>query len=214
MANIVPKVVFGIFLLTLSSANVDFLDRELRWSTYNTKETFSISKRIELEEKKEFAAIALNPKHKTFIIHIASLSSTPLNIYPSRRPQISGLIVEETSIKVFNKYIDFADMFFSDLASKLLKHTEINDNAIELVDNQQLPYKPIYSLEPVELEILKAYIETNLANEFIRLLSYLRVLPSYLTKNQTDFSSYALTIEASITSQSRTSICCHWLGSH
>ena len=37
-----------------------------------------------------------------------------------------------------------------------------------LVDSQQPPYGPIYSLGPIELEILKAYIETNLANGFMR----------------------------------------------
>lgn len=47
--------------------------------------------------------------------------------------------------------------------------TWINNHAIKLVDGQQLPYGPIYSLEPLELETLKAYIETNLANEFIKL---------------------------------------------
>ena len=44
----------------------------------------------------------------------------------------------------------------------------INNYAIELVDDRQPPYGPIYSLGPVELEILKAYIENNLANGFIK----------------------------------------------
>ena len=30
VANVSPEVVFGMFFLTFSSANVDFLDRELR----------------------------------------------------------------------------------------------------------------------------------------------------------------------------------------
>ena len=54
------------------------------------------------------------------------------------------------------------------MASKLPEHTGINDHAIELVEGQQPPYGPIYSPGPVELETLKAYIETNLANGFIR----------------------------------------------
>ncbi len=44
----------------------------------------------------------------------------------------------------------------------------INNHSNELVDDQQPPYGPIYSLGPVELETLKAYIENNLANSFIR----------------------------------------------
>ena len=45
----------------------------------------------------------------------------------------------------------------------------MNKHAIELEEGKQLPFGPIYSLRPVELETLKTYIETNLANGFIRL---------------------------------------------
>ena len=61
------------------------------------------------------------------------------------------------------------DVFSPDLASELFKHNGINNYAIELVDSQQPPYEPIYSLRPVELETLKTYIETNLVNWFIKL---------------------------------------------
>ena len=112
--------------------------------------------------------MTLDDNFKTFIIPVASLSSTPLDIHPSRRPQISGLIAEEAFTKVSDKYANFADVFSPDLAAKLPEHTGINDHAIKLVNGQQPPYGPIYSLRPVELEILNAYIETNLANGFIR----------------------------------------------
>ena len=112
---------------------------------------------------------------ETFIVYVASLSSTALlsfslfelDVHSFRRPQIFGWIAEEAPTKVPAEYSDFADMFFLDLASKLPEHTEINNHTIELVDGQQPLYGPIYSLEPVELETLKAYIETNLANGFI-----------------------------------------------
>ena len=126
--------------------------------------------------KEEFIAAALNPEHETYVVHVASLSSTPLasfestplDVHPSRRPQISGLIAEEAPTKVPAEYSYFVDVFSPDLAFKLPEHTGINDHAIELVEGQQSPYEPIYSLGPVELETLKAYIETNLANKFIR----------------------------------------------
>ena len=72
-------------------------------------------------------------------------------------------------MKVLDKYINFADLFSLDLASKLIEHTGINDHTIKLVDDQQPPFKPIYSLGLVESETLKAYIKTNLANRFIKL---------------------------------------------
>ena len=55
-------------------------------------------------------------------------------VHPSRRPQRTSLIAEETPIKVPVKYADFADVFSPDLASELPKHTGINNYAIKLVD--------------------------------------------------------------------------------
>ena len=125
-------------------------------------------------DKKEFVAIALDPKYETFVIYVVSLSfitspsSSLLNVDLFRRPQVVGLIVEEALTKVLAKYSDFMDEFFLDLESKLPKHIKINNYAIELVNGQQPSYEPIHSLGLMELETLKAYIETNLANRFIR----------------------------------------------
>ncbi len=89
-------------------------------------------------------------------------------MHPLRRSQIVHLKANKAPTKVPSKYADFADIFLSKLTTKLLKHTEINDHAIKLVDDQQPLYSPIYSLGPVELETLKVYIENNLVNGFIR----------------------------------------------
>ena len=163
VANGSLEVVFEMPFVTLSGADVDFSGRELRCRTYTTEEALPTTRRVKLVGRKEFAAVALDPEHETYVVHVASL-----DVHPSRRPQISGLIVEEAPTKVSAEYSDFADVFSPDLASELPEHTGINDHAIELVEGQQPPYGPIYSLGPVELETLKAYIETNLANGFIR----------------------------------------------
>ena len=174
VANVSPKIVFGMPFLTLSGANIDFLGWELRWKTYTPKETLPTIRRVELVGQKKFSAAALDPEHETYVVYIKSVSSdalpssSPLNIHPSWRPQISGLIAKEALTKIVAKYLAFADVFSLDLAFKLPKHIGINNYAIELVDGQQPPYGPIYSLGPMELETLKAYIETNLANGFIR----------------------------------------------
>ncbi len=88
-------------------------------------------------------------------------------MYPSRRAQIAHLKVDEAPTKVPSEYADFADVFSPKIAAELSEHTGINDHAIELVDNWQPLYGLIYSLGPIELETLKAYIENNLANGFI-----------------------------------------------
>ena len=73
---------------------------------------------------------------------------------------------EETRIPA--EYSDFSNVFSSDSAAELPKHNGINDHPIDLLDNKQSPYGPIYSLGPVELETLKTYIKANLASGFIR----------------------------------------------
>ena len=128
-------------------------------------------------EKKEFAAAVFDLEHETYIVYVASLSSTPLaslestplDVHPFQRPQISGLIAKKSPTKVPAEYSDFTDVLSLDLTFKLPKYSGINNHAIKLIKGcQQPPYGPIYSLKPVELETLKAYIETNLANGFIR----------------------------------------------
>ena len=125
-------------------------------------------------DKKKFAAAAFDPEHETYVDYVESISFdalpsfSPLDVHPSRRPQISSLIAKKAPTKVLAKYSNFADLFSLDLVSELPEHTRINNYVIKLVHNQQLPHRPIYSLEPVELETLKAYIEINLANGFMR----------------------------------------------
>ena len=77
-------------------------------------------------------------------------------------------MANKASTSIPTEYSDFANVFSPELALELPEHTGINDHAIELVDDRQPPYGPIYSLGPVELETLKTYIETNLKNGFIR----------------------------------------------
>ncbi len=86
----------------------------------------------------------------------------------SRRAQIAHLKADEAPTKVSSEYANFADVFLPKLVTELPEHTGINDYAIELMDDREPPYSSIYSLGPVELETLKAYIENNLTNGFIK----------------------------------------------
>ena len=120
--------------------------------TYTTQAALPTTRRVELVGKKEFAAAALDPGHETYVVYVGSVSSvaspssSPLDIHPTRRPQIAGLIAEEAPIKVPIEYANFADVFSPDLTSKLPEHTGINDQAIKLVDSQRPLYGPIYKI--------------------------------------------------------------------
>ena len=50
---------------------------------------------------------------------------------------------------------------------ELPENTGMNEYTIKLEKGKQPLFGPIYSLEPVELETLKIYIKTILANSFI-----------------------------------------------
>ena len=91
-------------------------------------------------------------------------------------------MANETPISIPTEYSDFANVFSPELASELPEYTGINDHAIKLVDDWQPPYGPIYSLGPIELETLKTYIETNLANGFIKPSKSLAGAPIFFDK--------------------------------
>ena len=50
---------------------------------------------------------------------------------------------------------------------ELQENIGINEYAIKLEEDKQPPFGPIYSLGSIELETIKTYIKTNLANGFI-----------------------------------------------
>lgn len=50
----------------------------------------------------------------------------------------------------------------------LPERTGISKHVIKLEEDKQSPYWQIYSLDPMELKILKTYLKTNLANRFIQ----------------------------------------------
>ena len=98
VANVSPEVVLEMPFLTLSNADIDFSVWELQWKIYTTKKALPTTKHVKLVGKKEFAAVALDPKHETYVVYVASLNSTPLiafDVYPFKKPQISGLIAKK-----------------------------------------------------------------------------------------------------------------------
>ena len=80
---------------------------------------------------------------------------------------VDTLIFDETFTVVPAEYSNYNDVFSMENAAELSENIGINENAIKLKIGKQLLFRPIYSLGPVELKMLKTYIETNLANGFI-----------------------------------------------
>ncbi len=109
----------------------------------------------------------MDENSETFVVHMSVLDVAELSIHPSRVAQIAALQWDKASTEIPAEYSDYADVFSSDLAIELPKNTGMNEHAIELIEGKQPPYGPIYTLSPVELVTLKAYIETHLKIGFI-----------------------------------------------
>lgn len=123
---------------------------------------------MELVRKKEFAVTAFDLKDKIFVVHVIFLTILNISkVYPFYITEIVSLQGNKAPSIVFPEYFNFANIFSPKLAVKLPKYPEINNHTIDLFDGSKQPNKPIYNLEPVELQTLKIYIETNLANSFI-----------------------------------------------
>ena len=82
--------------------------------------------------------------------------------------QVGALLFHKASTKVMAEYFDYSNVFSAENAAELPENTGMNEYAIELEKDKHLLFGPIYSLSLVELETLKTYIKTNLANSFIR----------------------------------------------
>ena len=67
---------------------------------------------------------------------VASLAfGIKMIIHPSWTAQIALLIANKAPVTILAKYSDFIDVFSAESAAELLENTEINDYAIELIDN-------------------------------------------------------------------------------
>ena len=178
LADTTVEVVLDMLFLTLSNVDVLFLKQELSWKSYTIDEALPTTKRVELIDKKKFAKATLDAESETFVMHVAALEAplARMPIYTSRvahvdsgEPiQIAALNQKKAPTKVPAKYLDSSDVFSAEKALVLPEQTELNKHAIELEEGKQPPYRPIYSLGPVELETLKIYIKTHLKTGFIQ----------------------------------------------
>lgn len=88
---------------------------------------------------------------KTFVIYMIILKATRIMIHSFQETQIAARQWNKALTKLQSKYVDFAAVFYFDLAIKLLKNTSTKKYAIELVEGKQPTYRPIYALSLVEL---------------------------------------------------------------
>ena len=88
-------------------------------------------------------------------------------VHFEKQVQVRALLFNKTFIRVFVKYSDYNNTFLAENIAELLENTRINKYVIKLKENKSLSFGLIYSLRPIELEILKTYMKINLVNGFI-----------------------------------------------
>ena len=88
-------------------------------------------------------------------------------VHPFRTTLLAALQQDKALTEIPPEYANYADVFSPNLVMELPENTDINEYVIELAEDKQPPYSAIYSLGPVELKTLKAYIETHLKTGFI-----------------------------------------------
>ena len=162
------EVVLGMPFLTLSHADIQFDTESFTWRSYSAAKVLRTTRRVELIDKHKFAKAALDKNSETFVVHVVALKALEPAVYLFRATLLATIQQEKAPIEIPPEYIDYADIFSPDLAMELPENTGIKEHVIELVQGQQPPHDPIYSLGLVELETLKAYIKTHLKTGFIR----------------------------------------------
>ncbi len=72
--DVKPDIVLGIPFITMSNTDVGFQAQDLQWRSHTIRDILPTTRRVELIEKKEFAAAALDLEYEAFVVHVAAFS--------------------------------------------------------------------------------------------------------------------------------------------
>ena len=74
LANIGLEVVLEMPFLNLSKVDILFSEQKLVWRIYTAAKALLTRRRVEIIDKREFTAAALNADDETFVVHVAALA--------------------------------------------------------------------------------------------------------------------------------------------
>lgn len=111
LANISMDIVLGLPFLTLNNANIQFMEKELIWSSYIISKALLITKLVELINKKKFAKIAWDENFEIFGVYIVVLKASllGLSIQPDKKDQITFPLIQKVIIS--DHYSNFTNVF-------------------------------------------------------------------------------------------------------
>ena len=110
-----------------------------------------------------------------FVIYVAIQEQKKMPVHFKKQAQIKtqsgvqvrALLFDKALTKILAEYSNYSNIFLVKNIAEFLENTKINKYAIKLEEDKQSSFSLIYSLQLIELEILKTYIKINLANGFI-----------------------------------------------
>ena len=114
---------------------------------------------------------SINWREKTMSIteNIQVLSAEEFTLEGEGEKTYSYQITEEpVKVHLPREYEDYADVFDEQAESRLPPHRDNLDHAINLTPGSTPPFGPLYNLSETELQVLKEYIDKNLASGFIK----------------------------------------------
>ena len=103
-----------------------------------------------------------------FVVYVAIQKQEEMLVYSKKQAQVGVLLFDKAFSEILAEYSNYSNIILAENIAKLPKNTGINKYAIKLEEDKPPLFRPIYSLELVELKILKTYIKINLANGFIQ----------------------------------------------
>lgn len=165
--------VLGMPWLSLANPDIDWTTKEknhLQWQEYNAQVALETTRRVELTDAETFAEAAMDLTNRVYVMHVKHV--------PTESTTTTGEVVSSMDIKqrdydknpkvvLPSEYEDLAEVFSEADVNRLSDHGP-HDHAIDLIDERQPPYRPVYNLSEVELTVLRQYIDKHLANNFIR----------------------------------------------
>lgn len=172
-------LVLGMPWLTLANLNihwlpVDKIPGHIEWKQYNASVALETTRRITTTDAEDFAKEAMAGADNVYVMHVKHISDPVADMRlgtPSATTVTSMNLKQKafdnSAVIVPDEYQSFSDVF-SDNKTNVLPPHGPDDHAIDLIDNRQPLYSPVYNLSEVELTVLRQYIDKHLANQFIR----------------------------------------------
>ena len=183
MADTKFEVILEMFFLKISNIDVSFDKKILMWKTYTINKALLTTKQVQTIDPKKYIIAALDIDSKTFIVYVAIREREQMLVHSKKQAQVGALLFHKAPTKVLAEYSNYNNVFLVENTAELLENTGMNEYSITLKKGKQSPFGPIYSLKLVELETLKTYIKTNLANGFIRSFKSPAKTPIFLIKS-------------------------------